>query len=229
MFTGFPEATMTYFLNIRFNNYSSYYQQTKGVFIKDVQSPFFQFIDELAPAILKIDPSMEVRPNKCLARIYRDARYTKGQSPLRDHLWFMFRRSGEPRDQSVMYWFELGPESMDWGVGLWGENRPAMDLLRQYICSNSDEFQQIIKSCRLKENHFALSGTDYKRIVIPNDVAPSLKPWYTKRRLYVVKQNLQVTDAYSPDLVNRVAKDFQSLAPLYRLLRDFVDQLQQTE
>lgn len=229
MFAGFPEATLTYFMNIRFNNYTSYYHQTKDAFIKDVQTPFFLFIDALAPAMLKIDPQMEVRPNKCLARIYRDTRFSKDKSPLRDHLWLLFRRAGVPREQSVMYWFELSPESVDWGLGFWGENRSAMDILRRRMAAKPDDFQRVITSCRLNENDFVLLGDDFKRIPVPDSLPPSLKPWYVKKQLYLSKQGLTPLDAFSPDLVSRVEKDFTALKPMYHLLRGCVDELYQTE
>jgi TIGR02453 family protein len=219
MFTGFPEETITYFLNLRFNNYTSYYQQTKDVFIKDVQTPFFQFIEAIAPTMQAIDPLMEVRPAKCLARIRRDTRFTKDKTPYRDHLWLLFRRAAEPKDTCVMYWFELSPDEVLWGLGFWGENRPAMDMFRRQMVAKPKDFINLIDECKLKENHFGLSGSDFKRLPIPDSLPPSLHPWYIKKQLYLPKMGLELKDAFSPDLVARVAKDFTSLAPMYRALR----------
>ncbi len=222
MFTGFPEETITYFLNLRFNNYTSYYTQTKDVFIKDVQTPFFAFIEAMAPAMQAIDPMMEVRPNKCLARIHRDTRFSKDKSPYRDHLWLLFRRGGEPKDSSVMYWFELSPERVEWGLGFWGENRPAMDMLRRQMAAKPRDFQKTVNQLKLDQNDFQLSGSDFKRMVIPESIPPSLSPWYVKKQLYIAKQNLTLEDAFSPSLPERVSRDFTLLKPMYETLRSCI-------
>lgn len=229
MFSGFSEATVAYFLNIRFNNYTGYYQQTKDVYIRDVVSPFSDFIAALAPTMQSIDPLMEVRPNKCLARIYRDTRFSKDKSPLRDHLWLTFRRGGEPRDQSVMYWFELQPESVEWGLGFWGENRPAMDILRRRMIAMPENFERVIDSCHLENNKLMLAGADFKRLVIPETISSTLKPWFIKKQLYIVKQEQSIDKAFSANLVDCVEEDFMAIAPLYHLLRGCVDEFYQTE
>ena len=95
-------------------------------------------IDDLAPDMLKIDPQMEVRPHKCLSRIHRDTRFSRDKSPYRDHLWFLFRRAGEPREKSLFYYFELGPDRLSWGMGFWDENREALDLFRKRMRANPD-------------------------------------------------------------------------------------------
>ena len=224
MFTGFPEETITYFLNLRLNNYISFFNETKEVFERDVRVPFFHFIETLAPAMTQIDPAMEVRPAKCLARIRRDMRFTKDKTPFRDHLWLLFRRGGEPRDISVMYWFELSPENLDWGLGFWGENKPAMNALRHKILTDADRIIRMITSVGLQDRALALSGPDWKRMEVPDDVPDTLKPWYIKKQLYLSKQNMTVRHASSPHLVSLVKEDFTALAPIYRLLRACADE-----
>ena len=136
MFTGFPEATIQFFLDIRFHNSIDYFEENRARYERDVKAPFEAFIQELAPAMLSIDPQMELRPYRCMARLRRDVRFTKDKSPFRDHLWVLFRHAGEPREGSVMYWFELAPSGMNWGVGTWGENRQMMDILRRRIVAD---------------------------------------------------------------------------------------------
>ena len=133
MFTGFPEETIRFFLDLRFHNNSAFFEENRERYRQEVVAPFSAFIEEIGPAMLKIDPQMELRPYKCMARIRRDTRFSRDKSPYRDHLWVLFRRAGEPRELSVNYWFEFGPGKLGWGLGFWGENRPAMDALRRRL------------------------------------------------------------------------------------------------
>ena len=226
MFTGFPEETIQFFLDLRFHNQVSYYNDRRDDFRMQVQQPFYAFIDALAPAMQKIDPEMEVRPYKCLARIRRDTRFTKDKSPYRDHLWLSFHRAGAPREQSLFYWFELGVDHMDWGMGFWGENRMALDLLRRKIAANPEQIRGILDSCKLPEHRLLLGGSQFKRMTVPDQVPEDLRPWYLAKELYVQRYGIQQKWAFDDKLTGRVRRDFQTLAPLYRLLRGIVDDLQ---
>ena len=120
MFPGFPEETVRFFLDLRFHNETSWFHAHREAYEAYVRKPFSQFIQAMTPTVMRIADDMETRPNKCLARINRDIRFTRDKSPYRDHMWLLFRRSGEEREHSVMYWFELSPEVVEWGVGFWG-------------------------------------------------------------------------------------------------------------
>ena len=69
MFTGFPEATVQFFLDIRFHNNIAYFEENRARYERDVKAPFEAFIQELAPAMLSIDPQMELRPDCRVAEL----------------------------------------------------------------------------------------------------------------------------------------------------------------
>ena len=91
MFSGFTDETIQFFLDLRFHNYTEYFHAEHDRYVETVQQPFYELIDALGPEMRKIDPLMEIRPHKCLARIHRDTRFSREKSPYRDHLWFLFR------------------------------------------------------------------------------------------------------------------------------------------
>ena len=91
MFTGFTEDTIQFFLDLKFHNHTDYFHANHDRYIETVQSLFYEFIKDLGPYMMDIDPKMEVRPHKCLSRIHRDTRFSRDKSPYRDHLWILFR------------------------------------------------------------------------------------------------------------------------------------------
>ena len=229
MFNGFPEETILFFLGLRFNNDSSYFNAHRDDYIKQVQTPFYSFIEQLAPHMQQIDKAMEIRPAKCLARIRRDTRFTKDKSPYRDHLWLQFRRGGESKEHSVMFWFELGPDSVSWGLGFWGENKPALELLRKQMVAKPRKFLSVINSCKLEEHNMVLEGEEHKRIVVPEGLSEKLVPWYKKKQLYICKQSVQMPIVYNSNIAQLVTEDYLSLAPIYQMLRGAVDQIELQE
>ncbi|MGN0794257.1 MAG: DUF2461 domain-containing protein [Aristaeellaceae bacterium] len=224
MFTGFPEETMHFFLDIRFHNDKTYFEENRARYERDVKAVFHSFIEELAPAMRQIDPLMEIRPYRCLARIHRDTRFSRDKSPFRDHLWMCFRRAAEPREGSVNFFFELGPSNLGWGMGTWGENRPMMDALRRRIAARPAEVAKIVDSCHLTENDFAVLGNAWKRIGIPDQVPVGLRGWYAMREVYVNRQHPDMGIIGTPEVLTQVRRDFIALAPLYHLLRGAYDE-----
>ena len=123
-----------------------------------------------------------------------------------------------------MYWFELSPESAGWGVGLWGENRPAMDALRRGMVQNPSKFLSALEACRLPEDGLLLEGDCFSRMKIPEEVPEPLVPYYPRKSLYISRGGVPLSLAYTPEIVDRVAKDFLRLKPMYDLLRAAADE-----
>ena len=219
MFTGFPEETLQFFLDIRFHNDKTYFEANRARYEKDVKAVFYAFIEEMAPEMQKIDPLMEIRPYKCLARIHRDTRFSKDKSPFRDHLWLCFRRAAEPREGSVNFFFELGPTTLGWGLGTWGENRPMMEAFRRRIAAEPAKVGKIIESSRLTENDLTVYNQTWKRMEVPPGVPLGLKGWYCSREIYVGKGHPDMAKIGSREILDTVLADFKALAPLYHLLR----------
>ena len=219
MFTGFTDETVRFLLDLKFHNNTEYFHANHDRYVEAVQTPFYEFIEDLGPAMQRIDPLMEIRPHKCLSRIHRDTRFSRDKSPYRDHHWLLFRRQAEPREKSVMYWFEFGPDRLSWGMGVWGENRELFDLMRKKIRANPDGIQALFDDAELGKRKLAAGGAFYKKIEIPAEIPPRLRQIYSAKELYISKIDPVYEKAFSEKIVKEVRRDFTALSPLYSLLR----------
>jgi len=226
MFTGFTDETIRFFLDLKFHNNSAYFHENHERYVAEVQHVFYDMIDALAPEMLKIDPRMEVRPHKCLSRIHRDTRFSRDKSPYRDHLWFLFRRASEPREKSLFYYFELGPDRLGWGMGFWDENREALDIFRKRMKANPDGTMALLDSMELPERKLILGGSIHKKMTVPPEIPERLRRWYLAKDFYIWRENPDFRWVYSERILKEVRKDFRTMAPLYRLLRGYADEIQ---
>ena len=224
MFTGFTEDTIRFFLDIRFHNDAVYFNANRERYERDVLEPFHALIEDMGPALLKIDPTIELRPYKALARLRRDTRFSKDKSPYRDHLWILFRQAARPREGSLFYWFELSPQDVNWGMGTWGENRPMMDAFRRYLAAKPEEAAKIIGGCDLAGHGLQMGGRQWARMAVPPGIPLFLRPWYLSRELYISRPDIRMSCVYRADLPKRILKDYQTMAPVYRLLRGFSEE-----
>lgn len=217
MFQGFPQETLAFFLDLRFHNDKAFMDANRDRYVSQVREPFYRFIEAIGESMLRIDPAFEVRPYKCLSRINRDVRFSRDKSPYRDHLWVAFRRAGQEKEGQPFYWMELGPEHVDWGVGMWGENRPAMDALRRRMTARPEEYLNLLPC--LNRAGFWLGGPSWKRLDVPPEIPPELVPLYMKKEPYFSKARTLLKWVYAPSFATRVARDFTTVAPVYRMLR----------
>ena len=224
MFCGFTDETVRFFLDLKFHNNSDFFHQEHDRYVSAVQTPFYDLIEALAPTMLMIDPDMEVRPYKCLSRIHRDTRFSRDKSPYRDHLWFLFRRRAEPREKSLFYYFEFGPDRLDWGMGIWGENRELTDRFRRKLAANPDGLASLIDDMELDRHGLFLGGRFLRRVTYPEHFPPRLKPWYAVRDMYIGKKAPQPELAFSDRLTDALITDYVAVSPLYRLLRGILDE-----
>ena len=224
MFSGFPEETVRFFLELRFHNEASFFNAHREDYERFVKEPFYAFIEAMAPAVRSIADDMDLRPGKCLARIRRDTRFSKDKSPYRDHMWLLFRRAGEEREHSAMYWFELGPERVEWGLGFWDNNRPAMDALRKRIREKPDEVLRVLQDIRVPDQGLDLYGDRYRRFAMPEGLPQALQEIYPLKELYIKRTGVPMQAAYTGEVVERCAADLVRLKPMYLLLRKAADE-----
>lgn len=224
MFPGFPEETVRFFLDLRFHNETSWFHAHREAYETYVRKPFSEFIEAMTPTVMRIADDMETRPNKCLARINRDIRFTRDKSPYRDHMWMLFRRSGEEREHAVMYWFELSPEVVEWGVGFWGYNRPAMDALRERMVKKPAEVRRVLRQCGIPDETLHIYGDRYKSMKPPAGMSADLAMLYPCKEIYVKRIGVPLGESYRPEIIDRISEDFLRLKPLYLLLRQAADE-----
>ena len=228
MFQGFPEETIKFFLDVRFHNDMAFVHAHEKEYKEYVKQPFYSFIEALGDTMLSIADDMEIRPVKCLARLRRDTRFTKDKSPYRDHLWLCFRRAGASKEGSVNYWFELTPETVDWGLGFWFENRSAMNTLRKRMVEKPDEVLEALRKSRLPGKDLLVDGRRYQRMKPPEGMALPLALLYPMKEMFIQRVNVPFGKIYTPEILDMVRKDFLRLKPMYKLLCSVADEANAT-
>ena len=115
-----------------------------------------------------------------------------------------------------MFWFEIRIEAVNWGLGFWGENRKALDLLRRRMEADPHELISLLPI--LREHDFQLQGTSYRRMDLPAALPEVLHDWYPRKEIYLIKQYIQPDWVFQPEFEHRLIDDFKALEPFYRLL-----------
>ena len=214
-FQGYSEDIRAFFMALRFNNNREFFAQNRDWYLRDVRAPSLDLAQALCGVIERIDPEMETRPQRVLARINRDTRFSRDKSPYRDHVWLSFRRPCEEKGKTPGFYLEIGAEDVSFGMGFYALNRPLMNALRRRMRLAPEEPAAI---CAALAGELTLYGGAYRRLAVPEELPKILRPLYVRKAFYFEK-TLPFSHAKSPALAREIGEGFLRLAPLYAYVR----------
>lgn len=215
-FTGFPERMLGFLKENKERNDREWYFAHKTEFKELVQKPFFELTEELSPVFEAIDPHIITDPRRCLCHVYRDARRIKpGTSFYRDNMWTFYRRDSRISPNTPGYYFEVTQTYIGFGMYWEPENRSLMKAYRQFILDNTEEFRASLSKIKLFKSSFDVFKKKY------SDISPlGLEPFFAAKNLHFCHIDDNLSDLYSPEIVDYAKSAYLQTADLYNILSE---------
>ncbi|OCL22148.1 hypothetical protein A9G07_08630 [Gilliamella sp. wkB72] len=213
-FTGFTQAGLNFLQDAWINNSKAWFDEHRAIYDNDLVKPFRLLVEQLTPAMLKIDEWFETRPaiGKTISRIHRDTRFSKDKSLYRSRLWLTFKRPNRDWKEAPAYFFEISPDCYRYGLGYYCASKQTMDIFREEILNDTEKFLKVI---RCVKKPFELVGESYKRPLIKDE---KISTWYNRKNLAVMVTNNHIEDVLDGNLADKLTKGFKQLLPLYDYL-----------
>lgn len=189
-----------------------WFREHKSDYEQYVRLPFKEFLDKIEPYIHKIDPELSCDP-KHVSRLYRDARYAKGQSVFRDYVWYTFCRKRENNTSAPAFYFSVSPSGFDYGCGYYYTSTPTVAAMRKLILAGDASFDAAKKAFN-GQKVFAMGGNMYKKDHYPDSPAED-KAWLNNRNIFLYSTSKNFELLYSEKLPEKIGKDFIKIAPVY--------------
>ena len=218
MFQGYSNETFEFFMAIRFNNNRPFFQDNRDWYLRAVREPSLLLAQDLNALMEEIDPDIERRPQRVVCRINRDVRFSKDKSPYRDQVWMPFRRPYPDRGGMPCFYFHLGADGGEYGMGFYHENRLMMDNLRARMAARPQEMISLLND--LKD--YSLGVDQRVRLPLPEGLPDELSAIYRARSLYFFKNCVDFEVIKSAKLTDVLAESFRQLAPIYRYIVNFL-------
>ncbi|MGC6231935.1 MULTISPECIES: DUF2461 domain-containing protein [Hafnia] len=215
-FSGFTQQGLNFLQQVRVENSKEWFEENRSVYNQHVLTPFRALVDELATPMLKIDPQFETRPaiGKTLSRIHRDTRFSHDKSRYRSQMWLTFKRHSKEWTDAPVFFFEISPDTLRYGLGYYSASKGTMDRFRHLALRQPEEFAAATACCK---KPFELVGDMYKRPLV-KEQDPAIANWYNRKTFAVMVTDHQVEQLFSSALPEMLAKRFTQLAPLYQFL-----------
>ena len=214
MFQGFSQQTLDFLWGIRFNNERGWFEEHKQDYLQYLYGPMQQLGAAVYDRMREEFPRLQLNLHVC--RIYRDARRLHGRGPYKDHLWFTLREEDEGWACRPVFWFEIGPEDYNYGLGCYSASPEGMEALRRAMDAAPAAMERLQRRLQ-RQKRFLLEGPEYAR---PRPAAsPLLQEWYQKKSFALTCQRPHDELEQSPKLAEELAEAFTWLMPYYRYFR----------
>lgn len=143
-FSGFNKEIFTFLNDLQKNNTVDWFRNNKERYQKYLVGPAKSFINELAPFLSRLNPSIRTEPkfNETIMRLNKDMRFAKGE-PYRTFLLIHF---GRFKLDSEFYLY-FSPDGAEIGMFI---NNTTGDSL--FFKQNLNKFEREIKSVCTKYN-----------------------------------------------------------------------------
>lgn len=220
LFKGFTPQTFQFFKDLKENNYKEWFDTHKDIYECELLNPLKALVTSLSPAMYNIDQGFELRPHRCLSRIYRDTRFSKNKEPYKDFMWMAFQIpvTNDIWKDYPGYFMEISAEQYTLGLGLFQPKKKVMDALRDEIAYDAEEFQRVTQEAVL-DRGYAIHGEMYKR-PIPNDLPEYFQPWIQRKGIWVSKTRPIGEELYSAGFADIIKADFAAMEWLYNFMKE---------
>ena len=206
-FDGFPDEGLVFYEGLEADNSKTFWTRHKPDYEAHVKTPMLALLEELAP---EFGTAKVFRP-------YRDVRFAKDKTPYKNHQGAIVQVGA-----ATGYYVQVGSPGVRVSGGYYHADGPDLARIRTAIDAehSGEELERIVS--RLRRKGFEVRGDQLK-------TSPRGYPADHPRIELLRYKSMSMTKGYgfenldTPDLLDRVRKDWRALRPLVEWVRERVD------
>lgn len=219
------EDIINFLKELNENNNREWFAQNKSRYEK-VKSKFEEISRLLISEISIFDNDIKnVDVKDCVFRIYRDIRFSTDKTPYKTHFGVYIASAGGRKSQRGGYYLHLDPAGSFIAVGVWCPPPNILKALRQSVCDNIDELNEIRNEVGFNTYFKTFFEEDKLKNVpagFPRDF-PDAE--LLKLKHYMVEYKLDDKILNASDFVLQLAQIARAGYPLNKFLNYTVDEV----
>jgi uncharacterized protein (TIGR02453 family) len=217
---SFGKETFQFFRELGRNNRKVWMDENRDRYRECVVQPFRRFLEELAPAMLRLDVEFDVRGKTGgnFSRINRDIRFAKDKTPYKAQMYLKFRRPSPGNRETGQLYVGLSAAMVTAGFRIYSGGKRKESVLALIACPRMASrpkwvAQQKKRLSRKYESYWyrTVRGEWTKQEGWPTEA----EDW-KKIQAWIVRKKMQPSDATCATFRREILKMFRELYPLLR-------------
>ena len=219
------EETFRFFRDLARNNRTAWMQTNRERYQECIVQPLRHLCEELAPAVLRLDPSFETsgRTGANLSRINRDIRFAKDKTPYRAQMYLKFGAPFAGEGEAGQLYVGISAKTVTAGFRIYCGSKRKESALGQIADSRVQASPRWVaqQKRRLSRRYESYWYRMEKGEWTKQSGWPDAENW-KKLQAWIVRQELGAAAATRKPFCKELVKIFRELYPLLRFtsLRD---------
>lgn len=214
----FTPKTLSFLKSLKRNNKREWFHAHRDRFEADCRAPMAAIVERLAADLREFAPELLAGPKESLFRQFRDTRFSADKTPMKTNIAATFPHRALGRMNGASFYFEVGPDYVWIGGGVYRPDTSQLHLLREHIAAHHRRLEAIVSTPAFKQLG-GLRGDTLTRVPRGFDKD------HTAARFLVHKQFMAYREepgafATSRDFYKNLVGTFRTLAPMVKFLNE---------
>jgi uncharacterized protein (TIGR02453 family) len=218
-FRAFEPKALAFLRALKRHNDREWFRARKDDYDRLLRGPMIGAIERLAGDLRAFAPELVASPKASLYRIYRDTRFSADKSPLKTNVAAVFPCRGLEKHRGAGLYFEIAPEWVWVGGGMYAPDVSTLQSVREHIAANPRRWRAIVESPVFRRTTGGLHGERLQRVPrgFPKDHEAAE---YLRFRQFLAGREFPPAFATSPRFYSGLIGTFRQIAPLVRFLNE---------
>lgn len=181
----FSQDFIAFFKELSANNYREWFHENKKRYEDHVKNPFKDFVQLMIDRVQEVDRNVVLTPKDAIFRINRDIRFSKDKTPYKTNVSAVISSGGRKNASlSDGMYIEFGAEHASIYGGAYMLDKNQLQLVREAIASNLEEFANLLKAEEFATKFGSLHGDEHKRLPKEFKEVAAVQPLIFKKSFY---------------------------------------------
>lgn len=214
----FTPKTLSFLRSLKRNNDREWFAAHRDQFEAHCRAPMVAIVERLAVDMRSFAPELIADPKGSLFRQYRDTRFSEDKTPMKTNIAATFPHRALGRMNGASFYFEVGPDYVWIGGGVYRPDTSQLHLLREHIAAHHRQFHAIVTSPGVKKLG-GLRGDRLTRVPRGFDKAHPAASYLMHKQFMAFREEPGAF-ATSKDFYKNLLGTFKTLAPMVAFLNE---------
>ena len=214
----FTPKTLSFLRSLKRNNTREWFHAHRDRFEADCRAPMIEVVERLALDLPAFAPELMVGAKESLFRQFRDTRFSADQTPMKTTIAATFPHRALGRMNGASCYFEVGPDYVWIGGGVYRPDTSQLHLLREHIAAHHRRLDTIVNAPAFKKLG-GLRGDTLTRV--PRGFDKDHKAaHYLMHKQFMAFREEPGTFATSKDFYKNLLATFKTLSPMVKFMNE---------
>jgi uncharacterized protein (TIGR02453 family) len=214
----FTPKTLSFLRSLKRNNKREWFHARRGQYDAHCRAPMLAIVERLAMDLPAFAPELVADPKVSMFRPFRDTRFSEDKTPLKTHVAATFPHRALGRMNGASFYFEIGPDHVWIGGGVYRPDTSQLQLLREHIAENYRKLDAIGKAASFKKLG-GLQGDTLTRVPRGFDKTHPAAPYLMHKNFLAFREE-PGSFATSKDFYKNLLSTMKTIAPLVQFLNE---------